>query len=386
MFNRSWSGSHVRNAVAASLRDAHSSFGETRLHKQTGKRAFTLVELLVVIAIIGILVALLLPAIQAAREAARRSQCQNNLKQMGLAILNFESSRGELPPGNIKDSPTKSTAGEYYSGWSHQLMPYAEDSALRDLYVADVPITAVAPPNDPKVIKAKQFRETYVPLYQCPSDHPAELLRPGSGPAGAEFRTSSYRGNAGRTDGYVTWDLWEDMPDQGQTLASGAHRGWRGPLYARLGKLPPNVARPSFELQPCLLKHITDGTSKTLLVGEYTNIDNRPRGSFWAYTYASYALSQPVAQPRVFMAEYEKCIALGQSGTPNSPLYSTGDRVCKRAWWAMHPGGMNIVNCDGSGGFVSFDIDLYLFASMGSIAGGDSETDTGIRSGGGGRG
>ena len=119
------------------------------------------------------------------------------------------------------------------------------------------------------------------------------------------------------------------------------------------------------------MKHITDGTTKTLLVGEYTNIDNRPRGSFWAYTYASYALSQTVTQPRVFMAEYNKCIALGESGTLGAPNYSTGGRVCKRSWWSMHPGGMNTVMCDGSSDFVSFDIDLNLFASMGSIAGGD---------------
>jgi prepilin-type processing-associated H-X9-DG protein len=333
------------------------------------------VELLVVIAIIGILVALLLPAIQAAREAARRSQCQNNLKQMGLAILNYESSRGELPPGVVKDNPAGSTAGDYYSGWSHDLMPYSEDVTLRALYVDDIPITATTPPNDPKVIQATKFRETYVPLYQCPSDLAHELLRPDSGPATALFRTSSYRGNAGRTDGYVTWDLWEDMPASGQVRPSGAHRGWRGPLYAILGE---NIIPPTNALGHCLIKHITDGTSKTMLVGEYTNIDNRIRGSFWAYTYASYALSQTVNQPRVFMAEYNKCIALGENGTVGSPLYSTGGRVCKRAWWAMHPGGMNVVMCDGSSDFVSFDINLDLFAAMGSIAGGDSETDTGI--------
>ena len=146
--------------------------------------AFTLVELLVVIAIIGILVALLLPAIQAAREAARRTQCQNNLKQMGLAILNYESSNGKLPPGVIKDNPAGSTGGDYYSGWSHDLMPYAEDAALRDLYIDNIPITATTPANDPKVIQAKKFRETYVPMYQCPSDQPPELIRPDSGPAG----------------------------------------------------------------------------------------------------------------------------------------------------------------------------------------------------------
>jgi prepilin-type processing-associated H-X9-DG protein len=330
------------------------------------------VELLVVIAIIGILVALLLPAIQAAREAARRTQCQNSLKQMGLAILNYESSKGELPPGNIKDNPAGSTGGDYYHGWSHDIMPYSEDNALRALYVDNVPITAVAPPNDPKVIQAKQFRETYVPLYQCPSDQQPELVRPDSGPAGAVFRTSSYRGCAGRTDGFVTWDLWEDMPRQGQIRPSGAHRGWRGPLYAQLGE---NITPPPNELLPCLMKHITDGTSKTLMVGEYTNIDNRPRGSFWAYTYASYALSQTVNQPRVFMAEYNKCIALGEVGTIGAPTSSTGGRVCKRAWWSMHPGGMNTVMCDGSSDFVSFDIDLNLFASMGSIAAEDGGTE-----------
>jgi prepilin-type processing-associated H-X9-DG protein len=335
----------------------------------------------VVIAIIGILVALLLPAIQAAREAARRAHCQNNLKQMGLAILNYESAKGELPPGNTKDNPSQSTAGEYYSGWSHDLMPYAEDATLRALYADDLRITATTPANDPRVVQAKQFRESYVPMYQCPSDEPHMLLAPDSGPAagnpGVPFRTSSYRGNAGRTDGFTTWDLYEDMPGPGQSRPTGLHRGWRGPLHARLGNLPANVARPAYELTECLLKDITDGTSKTLLVGEYTNIDNRPRGSFWAYTYASYALSQTVNQPRVFMAEYNRCIALGESGSIGSPIFSTGGRVCKRAWWSMHPGGMNTVMCDGSSDFVSFDIDLNLFASIGSIAGGDSEFDSG---------
>jgi hypothetical protein len=302
---------------------------------------------------------------------------------MGLAILNYESSNRELPPGNIKNNPAKNTSGDYFSGWSHDLMPYAEDATLRALYIEDVPITAVAPANDPKVIQAKQFREAYVPMYQCPSDHETALMQPGSGPAGANFRTSSYRGCAGRTDGFTTWDLWEDMPDQGQTRPSGLHRGWRGPLYARLGSLGPNAVRPPYELSPCLLKHITDGTSKTMLVGEYTNIDNRPRGSFWAYTYASYALSQTVDQARVFMAEYEKCIALGDVATLNTPTTGApgAGRVCKRAWWAMHPGGMNTVNVDGSSDFVSFDINLWLFASMGSIAGGDSETDRGVSTG-----
>src|SRR5882724_1366526 len=98
----------------------HSDFGRHRRigsHVRRGS-AFTLVELLVVIAIIGILVALLLPAIQAAREAARRSQCQNNLKQIGLAITNYESATKTLPPGAF--------LGEG-SAWSAFILPYLEE-------------------------------------------------------------------------------------------------------------------------------------------------------------------------------------------------------------------------------------------------------------------
>src|ERR1700761_9311018 len=91
------------------------------------RSAFTLVELLVVIAIIGILVALLLPAIQAAREAARRAQCQNHIKKLALACLNYESSKKHLPPGFISD-PTRTEAW----AWSTFILPYIEEQALYD--------------------------------------------------------------------------------------------------------------------------------------------------------------------------------------------------------------------------------------------------------------
>jgi prepilin-type N-terminal cleavage/methylation domain-containing protein/prepilin-type processing-associated H-X9-DG protein len=351
--------------------------------RRNTQRAFTLVELLVVIAIIGILVALLLPAIQAAREAARRAHCQNNLKQIGLAILNYEANRKSLPPGVELD-----TQGRYFNGWTREIMSFAEDQSLRALYIPTATLS-IADPVDPMV---KQFRETFVPMYHCPSDLPHELANPDSGPGAGDprvlFRTGSYRGNAGRTDGWTTWDLWEEIPLPGQVKGNGTglHRGWRGPLtglMAATTKVPP----PAHALDICLMKSITDGTSKTLLVGEYTNTDYNRRRSFWAFTYAQYAMSQTVAQPRIFMSSYcggtgtqcgaGGCLGLGESGTPNGPTSSTAGRVCKRSWWSFHPGGMNTVMCDGSGGFVSFDIDLNLFASMGSIAAGDSEADSG---------
>ena len=338
----------------------------TRTRPHTGVRAFTLVELLVVIAIIGILVALLLPAIQAAREAARRSQCQNNLKQIGLAVLNYESSKKTLPPGVEQDLNSK-----YFSGWTREIMAYSEDDALKAVYIPTVSISDTKDPG------AKRFRETFVPMYHCPSDLPHELAVPESGPTnGQVFRTGSYRGNGGRGDGYTTWDLWEDVPPPGKpkTNGSGLHRGWRGPLT---GVLPSWVTPPAnvVPIEICELQQITDGTSKTLLVGEYTNPDFTPRRSYWAFTYAQYAMSQPVNQPRIFSPAYLTCPPDG--GGFGTPTYGTSGRVCKRSWWSFHPGGMNTVMCDGSGDFISFDINLNLFASMGSIAAGDSETDTG---------
>src|SRR5262245_24147999 len=99
----------------------HSSFLRRRL-------AFTLVELLVVIAIIGILVALLLPAIQAAREAARRTKCVNNLHNVALAVLNYESAKKSLPPGSVNSKVVQASG----IGWQVQILPYVEESGISE--------------------------------------------------------------------------------------------------------------------------------------------------------------------------------------------------------------------------------------------------------------
>jgi type II secretory pathway pseudopilin PulG len=344
------------------------------------------VELLVVIAIIGILVALLLPAVQAAREAARRAQCSNNLRQIGLALQNHHSARGAFPPGVVVDDDQYRNTDPVYIGWTREILPYAEDSALRGMYPnPNLPVHDIA---------LRTFRESLVSIFHCPSDLMSELLIPAHGPpnnhgindAAAEtdtttprYRTGSYRGNAGRSDGFTTWYLYEDIPPANGSPSSrgtGLTKHWRGPLHAVIIKGGPPVTG-KYELRPESFRTITDGSSKTLLVAESTKIDYNRRRTFWAYTFGTFILSQPVPQSRVFMGEYRRCESMGESTTPGTPLTGTAARVCKAGWYSFHTGGMNAALCDGSGTFISFDIDLNVFAAMGSIAGGENE-NTGL--------
>jgi prepilin-type N-terminal cleavage/methylation domain-containing protein len=325
---------------------------------QQASRAFTLVELLVVIAIIGILVALLLPAIQAAREAARRSQCSNNLKQIALAALNHHDQKQSFPPGCVMEKYPYSGGDNFFTGWTREVMAYAEDSALRELYNPTVPV------NSTTDLNAKKFRETLVPLYTCPSDFPMELIIPESGPANANsivFMTGSYRGNAGRGDGTVTWYLYESVPASSASPPN-RHKGWRGPLHAvvrKEGAQPPTTV---YLLRTEKIKDVTDGTSKTMLLGESTNVFARRR-TFWAYTHGNYVLSQPTPYAPTLYGDFTRCTTAGTYGQSN--------RACHSGWFSNHPGGMNTARCDGSIEFLSFDIDLDIFAALGSIAGYD---------------
>lgn len=315
--------------------------------------AFTLVELLVVIAIIAMLVTLLLPAVQAAREAARRTQCLNNLRQMSLAILNFESARATLPAGCILDAPCCSNL-KTYSGWTIEVLPFMENQALNDLYEPNI---SVGSPE------AKRFRETLVEDYVCPSDLEPRLLQPQSGPEAGwggdksrVWRMSSYRGNAGRSNGATTWYLAEDI-DQ-------SPKSWRGPLH--YVPLPGTEHKFGHPLRRESLGKISDGTSKTLLVAEQTDMVAERR-SFWAHTFGNYILSQATDQRRIFLDNYDECRSITGTG---------GARPCMSAWYSYHTGdGMNYANCDGSAGFLTFAGDLEVFNARASIAGAETNTN-----------
>jgi prepilin-type processing-associated H-X9-DG protein len=326
-----------------------------------------LVELLVVIAIIGVLVALLLPAIQAAREAARRSQCQNNLRQLSLGILNYESSYNELPAGGITNGPCCDTPSG--AGWSILILPFVEEQALFDKYDFDEPNEGRTDVDKDGLLNSV-VRETNLVVHDCPTDEDTGLNDfPASGPgSGVRFNRGSYRGNAGLCT-QQSQAFWDSSSQQSKN-----HVRERGPLpgigrmlTSPFGPNPMEQPNAPWSLtSPVKLKDITDGTSSTLLLGEKSHRGNLPeslrRRTFWAYTYTSYQRSLTFLQTRSIISDYDRCLRVGGA---------FGEDPCKRSWGSLHPGGLNIALCDGSLQFISESIDIFLFGAMSTIANGE---------------
>jgi len=196
------------------------------------RRAFTLVELLVVIAIIGILIALLLPAVQSARESARRNQCTNNLKQIGLGCQNYHDTLKSFPPGYCTtaayvDGESDTTPGW---GWSAFLLPYVELAPLRDRLIFTLPVEH--PQNATGIL-------VNIPIYRCPSDSDPQggsfAVPDASGNPLAVVAPSSYAGCNGN-----------DLSDVSDPIGNG--------VFYRNSRTK--------------LSDIRDGTSSTILVGE----------------------------------------------------------------------------------------------------------------------
>jgi prepilin-type N-terminal cleavage/methylation domain-containing protein/prepilin-type processing-associated H-X9-DG protein len=316
---------------------------------------FTLIELLVVIAIIAILIGLLLPAVQKVREAANTASCKNNLKQLGLALLNYENTNKVFPPGHEchKYNGTGATNGTitdpyYFSNWAIEALPYVEQDALYKLYDNTV-FNGHA--------KNKLVRETFLKIYACPSDiNTNQLLVPetaGRSTGGVAYRSSSYRGMSGvNCDGF---NQWAGYPSEVKANLKTCP-GLRGLLHSVddwNGLVSERIA------------NITDGTSNTLAIGERstrTHMENgKARGSFWADSFNLYSLSGAYNQSYTLLNDYDACISIP----------GVDEARCKYGWGSFHPGGINFVFCDGHVTSISTNINMNVFTALATIANGE---------------
>jgi prepilin-type N-terminal cleavage/methylation domain-containing protein len=341
---------------------------------------FTLVELLVVIAMIGILVALLLPAIQAAREASRRSSCQNKIRQLAIAVQNFESAKKHLPAA--VDSPEGKSGGNEGISFYIQILPYIEQSTIADLY-------------DPNIQPRKQLAKCFStpePTMQCPTDEPVQVLfaqgytppDPATG-LGTGDTAQDYKGNYGINWGTSRFDQDELVWD----FAAQANRpGLPGPFENT--EVVGTGANAREVPQRIKIKQITDGTTKTLLFMEMrqaptggpsegdAGIDRRAR--LWIPASSTFQIST---------------LLLPNSGPCGSGLSVDAKTGCGRdigfcidraadglhcmrsntasqytlAARSRHPSGVSVALCDASVRFVADDVDIQIWRGFGSRAG-----------------
>lgn len=313
--------------------------GQRQPHKGPPQRGFTLVELLVVIAIIGILVALLLPAVQAARESARRMQCVNQLKQLGVALHNHHSAKGEFPPGGVSlsKSPDKN-----FTNWAIELLPYIERQPLYDQY------DHTAENNDPV---NRPVLETEFDLMKCPSDMYAQE-NDGS------WALGSYKGMAGvlhqtPTGDWLNWCIWLTTGGTSMYVGHEQYDDYRGLLHVTgLGSIKAEK-----------FKNVTDGTSRTLAIGEYHATGDFANPVWWARTWRYRNKAEGLADPLLRRTDRQLC----RDHMAIAPLW-----VCNRQFGTTHAGdGGNWLKIDGSVDFITATVDGEVYESMCTIAGQD---------------
>lgn len=303
-------------------------------------RAFTLVELLVVIAIIGILIALLLPAVQSAREAARRSQCTNNLKQIGLALHNYESAQKTFPPGGLT-----TITGGYGHSWWVRILPYIEQTAVYQRFDQNARYTGWVGGDawsgnryNREVLRNIEFAFMF-----CPSSTLPPLVLTSSDHDYANIMSPTYTGISGATDHPTAKDKNPVQSVDGRLSFGGAlimHKAVR-------------------------LADITDGTTNTLFVGEQSDwcmtasgVKSDCRSDCWhgfcmgpGNDGWERAFNVTCVLHRLNEKSYDARGVPGNCG-PNRPIQS------------IHPGGAHVLLCDGSVRFLSENLAVQTLYDL----------------------
>lgn len=309
------------------------------------RSGFTLIELLVVIAIIAILVALLLPAVQQAREAARRSACKNNLKQLGIALHNYHDTFTALPPGWIGASATSATRttpnveGNNGFGWGTMLLPSVEAGTVYDQFDFTLMMndnTGPAPTN-------RDLLATVLPVFQCPSDPKPDTfeVEDSTMTVVAELASANYMGVFGTRElesceiGETLSAPWNTV--NGSTFDVGDTCVSDGILY--------HNSRTRF-------RDVIDGTSTTFIIGERTTFEDPVEGPFYG-TWSG------------FVPDTEEGVARFMGHAEHVP--NEGEHP--EDFGSAHRGGAQFLMTDGAVRFISENIDEGMFQALATRAG-----------------
>ncbi|MFI4873734.1 MAG: DUF1559 domain-containing protein [Blastopirellula sp. JB062] len=324
----------------------------SRIHPTT--RGFTLVELLVVIAIIGVLIALLLPAVQAAREAARRSECHNKLRQLAIGLHNHHDTYGEFPPGST-NNPGLVNPNKLGFAWTINLLPFIEQGNVYDEYSDADLLTDVSKfaccdwPNPP--------RNLILDAFVCPSQPgDADFIKAGDETTGRGM-AGNYLGCGGDT---VTADTAIYNTSTKKTDGHGASDATNGMFQAN---------------KPKSFRDVTDGTSNTAMLGEIlVNNDNDDHRGRYYNAHGGDCLFSTRERPNSTVGDF---IQLGcQQGTgqwlrltPCSPV--GGGTQTQIAARSLHPGGASVALGDASVRFIAETIDISVWRATGTLNGGE---------------
>lgn len=316
--------------------------------------AFTLVELLVVIAIIGVLVALLLPAVQAAREAARRMQCSNHLKQFGLAAHNHVTAYNHLPAGGwgwgYVGDPDRPKNWQQPGGWLYNVLPYIEQGALHDMPKGITDSTA-------RLLASTNMAKVPLATFHCPSRRAAKLY--------PDVTSASWDPiNANQLDMVSRSDYAGAGGDSEVNPSSAGTFGVQGPssyavgdansgVFEKLKGLATGIYFPGSALE---LNEITDGTTNTLIYAEkYLNPN--------LYTTGTDSGDNEFAM----MGDNEDIVRWTHAtNAAMQPMMDRAGYSSSKAFGAAHPGGFNGALCDGSVRSFNYSIDREVLRRLGN--------------------